>query len=135
MLVIAVSLLAGCYYPTGDEVSVSLQGSVNATDASIAIDGNLTANGIPEEETYEDVRVVMYDDQGNVLRSDHVGDLDAESGQLRINVSTTERPEYITFESDDFWNEPNIQVVYFYRADTGEYRPEVATERSELPGS
>lgn len=132
--VLAIASLSGCYYPEGDGVSVTFQGSVNETDSGIAIDGNLSSYDNSEQETFEDVRVVMYDDQGNVLRSERVGDLDVETGRLRVNVSASERPEYVTFESEDFWDEPKIEVEYVYRTEDGEYGWDEATERSELPG-
>lgn len=130
---IVLASFAGCYYPTGDGVSVTFDGSVNATNTGIVIDGNVSSHGIPEQETFEDVRVVMYDEQGTVLHSERIGDLDAESDRRRINVSASAHPEYITFESEDFWAEPNIQVPYFYRSYTGEYWRDEAAEQDDLP--
>lgn len=134
IVVLGIATIAGCYLPAGPGMSIDFGGPINTTDDGIEVRGELYSDGMPDQDTYEDVRVVMYDEQGDVLHSERVGDLEADSGTLPINVSASEPPEYVTFESEDFWEESEIQVEYFYRTDHGEYWRDEATERSELPG-
>jgi hypothetical protein len=132
VVVLVLISFAGCTYPQGEEVSISFHGAVNETGSGVEIDGELAAGGgIPEQESFEDVSVVLYDENGTVLHSESVGDLDAEGGPLAFTVSVSEQPHYVTFESGDIWDE-KTQVEYFVRCEYG-YCSKYASERSDLP--
>lgn len=132
LTILFTPLSAGCTFPRGEEVSVSLDVTVREADSGFEASGVVsTGGGIPEQETFENVAVVLYDGDGEKITSEAVGRLDASGGEASFSISAAEQPHYISVESEDFWQE-QITVDYFVLVDDG-YRLERATERSDLP--
>lgn len=60
-----------------------------------------------------------------------LGDLKANHGELNVSVTTDETPEYVIFESSDFWQE-RTQVEYYEKTDR-QYAIRYVTSKEELP--
>lgn len=132
MLAVVLTVpLAGCV-PQGESVSITYHGSINATDTQFTMEGFLSSGGgIPDRDRYRNVRVTLYSINGTVISSQSLGNLPANYGSRNVSITTSRIPQYVVFESPDFWTE-QMQVEYYVNAD-GEYRIEYATARSELP--
>lgn len=133
-----VVLLAGCSYPTGPGVEVTFYGSMSASDTTFTIDGVLQSEGgISDLETFRNVTLRLYDEDGTHLASRALGDLQANAGRLNVSVamdpSTT--PHYVIFYSPDFWRGDASVVYYEWSGSDGQYAPREVGARSELPVS
>lgn len=132
-LLISAVLLSGCAtFPRGEEVQINYYGSINSSDDGFRMNGELLAEGgIPEQDTFHDVTVALYSQNGVQLYSEELGSLKANQGNISISISISEIPHYVVFDSDDFWKE-RIEVEYYERQD-GEYRIREVTSKAELP--
>lgn len=130
-----VGFLAGCStVPKGEEVEVTYIGSITASSEGFQMEGYLsTGGGVPERETFRDVKIQMYEENGNLLCGVEIGDLTANHGRRNVSVATNVAPEYVLITSPDFWNE-SVEVNYFQRNPDGEsYNREDVTSESDLP--
>lgn len=145
-VVILAVLIAGCgYVPQGDTVHVSLYGEnqqtesdialdpISVTDSEFRIDGDLvTGGGVPDRETYRDVRIHLLSEESELICSRRVGDWDSSESRS-VEVSSNETPHYVIILSPDFWNEP-MTVEYFVRDDERDgFDPHEASSKEELP--
>lgn len=126
-------LIAGCaYVPSGDEVNVGFTGSLNASSSSFSMEGNITVGGgIPDRQTYRDMTVNLFSEDGDLLLTKKLGNLRTDAGRLDVSIAIQSVPHYVIIESPDFWQEP-MQVEYYVRMDSN-YSVEYATARDELP--
>lgn len=134
LLLIGVLLITGCaYYPSGSEVDITYFGEINASNSTFYMEGRLSSGGgIPEQTTYSEVRVLLYAENGSVLFSKPLGDLNASSGELNVSLSAEKKPYYVVFDSNDFWSE-TVEVDYFVLQPDGTYTRKEAGSRDELP--
>jgi len=135
-LVMVTSLAGRSTVPHGEEAEVIYIGSINASNSDFQMDGHLsTGGGVPDPETYRNIKIQLYAENGTMLCSVKVGDLRANHGRRNVSVTSTVVPEYVLVTSPDFWNE-QTKVNYFQRSSSGEeYERERVFSKSELPVS
>lgn len=134
----SVLLIAGCSYPTGPGVEVTFYGSMNASDSTFTADGVLQSEGgISDVDTFRNVTIHLYAEDRAHLASEELGDLGANAGRLNVSVSMalSTTPEYVIFNSPDFWR-GDASVVYYERSgNDAPYVPREVGTRTELPVS
>lgn len=135
-VLVFVVAISGCYYPQGEEVSVSFHGSLTVSDSTFEMEGHVsTGGGIPEEDIYRDVSINLYSENKQQILSRTVGDLNANHGRLNVSFESSDIPYYVTIESPDFWEEPVGVDYYVFDNDTEKYTVFVAGSKEELPVS
>lgn len=124
-------LLAGCV-PSGDEIQLEFHGELNTTGEEFHMQGRLIITGGTVDRTvYRDVAVILYSKERTVLYRETLGDLTREHAWLNVSISTAEPPEYVIFDSRDFYHE-DMKVEYLKR-DDGQYLTKRAGSRDALP--
>jgi len=129
--------LAGCgTVPAGEEVTILYDGSVNASNGTFHMQGDLIAGGgIPDYEVYHDVSVQLYANDGTKLCSTSVGTVRADAGRHNVSVTAAIVPKYAVITSPDFWHGKMV-VNYFEREPNGrKYEKRYAPSREELPNT
>lgn len=125
-------LLAGCV-PAGNGITISFNGNMNTSESGFNMDGVLVAQGgIPDQDTYSNVSVVLYSNNSTIIKEKPIGDL-ASEGRINVSINASESPQYIVFNSPEFW-QGNNQVEYYVR-NNGRYGIKYAETESELPGN
>lgn len=89
-------------------------------------------SGAAPNRTFDDVRLTLYDNEESIrsVPLEEIGTFGSEASVTQsVNVTATEIPQYVVFESPDFWSEEDFPVIAFCRVD-GRYEPYVV--RSEV---
>lgn len=124
--------LAGCPgAEPGPGTSVTFDGQVNASNGDFTMDGQIVENpGTGGFHEYQDVAVVLYAEDGELITSKQVGTLDVRAN---VTLTTDQVPHYIIIDSPTFWETRSIQVDYYERGADDRYTVYSATSRDELP--
>jgi len=134
---LVMPLLAGCgTVPRGEVVQVTYLGSINASNGTFQMNGELsTGGGVPDREVYRNVTVQLYTNDGTRLCGVTVGDLTANHGQRNVSVEASTLPEFVVITSPDFWH-GKMEANYFQReADKNGYERQPVYSREGLPVS
>lgn len=128
-----LSLLAGCpYVDYGVHSSISFDGEFQVRNAEFSVEGELEEGGAaPVKELFRDVSVRLYTASKEEFFSKQLGNLSA-GGSLPVSISSARIPEFVIFDSRDFWG-PNIDVTYYARDDETQYIPRVVNRRAAIP--
>jgi len=128
-------VLSGCAtLPQGEGIDVVFIGDINVSESSFHMDRHLSSGGgIPDRKEFRNVRIELYSENGEILYSSEVGDLQADQGRLNVSIISDQIPEYIVIRSPEFWNE-QVMVAYFQRSsDSRDYSGKDIYSKSELP--
>jgi hypothetical protein len=116
---------AGCWVPAAPSHTISVTyGDLTVDDEGIRGQIEITVGvGAEDRATWENLSLVYYDDQREVIGRQHVGAISNENQSLEtvtVNVSFDQRPKYIVVTSPDFWtNGVDIDVQSLvYRDDS-----------------
>lgn len=126
-------LFAGCPrvdYPA--VVTIDFDGRIEIVDSSFEMHGKLEiSGGPPENDSYRDVHVNLYAEDTARIDRHSLGEL-RYGERLDVDISSDDIPQYVTFESPDFWGS-ETEVHYYEQGDDPEYSIRVITEKEELP--
>lgn len=122
----------GCFTPEGQEAYIEFTGSINNTSGRNRIDGHIYATGSTERDSYRNVSIIFYDENGNVLKRDVLGTLPAGQGELLFNYTIPAEARAITFDSDDFWKEDLLVYYFCYNAQEGVWVQARASSRNAM---
>lgn len=129
-----ILITAGCTYPSGDSIELNFYGSVNESDSTFRVDGELALEGgIPDKDVYTNVRVFLYRKDGTEICSKPLGNLNVSEGVLDVSVGSQLKPHFVVFDSADFWSEPSAVEYLTYDETANEYIHGEATDEDELP--
>jgi len=97
--------------------------------------GHLTVGGVSSNETIENVSVRFYHQNGSLIESRRLGDLNASNRESGLNTSVTftKRPFYVVFTSPDVWERGLSTTYYEFNPASGEYLYVSTDNRSALP--
>lgn len=132
---LVMPLLAGCgTVPSGEEVQVTFLGSIDASNGTFQMDGELsTGGGIPDREVYRSVTIQLYANDGSRLCGVTVGELTASHGQRNVSIEASTIPKCVVITSPDFL-QGKMRANYFQReADKNGYERQPVYSREELP--
>lgn len=119
---LVVGSLAGCS-TSANYHDVHFSGTVEVEGGQFVMDGNVSVGiGAAPDATFDDVTVVLYDENEEVIRRVPVGRLstDGPPHTQRVNVTTDAVPTYVVIESPDFWQtDTSVRVEGYVRPDDG----------------
>lgn len=125
VVVLFISLIGGCMYVPNDPddpVSVEFHGNFDVSESGFHMDGYVYTIGLkPDKPVVEDVYICLYDDNQSLIEAHRVGDINANSGNVTVTVTSEEIPAYVVPESPDFWSDSFRTRAY--RLEDGEYNP------------
>lgn len=127
-------LVGGCvevFPKTG--IRVSFDGTLESTGDQFLVDGRLIGQGKINGVEFEAVNVRFLDASGAQFDREVIGQWRPADGPLEFEATAQTTPEYVLFDSPDFWTSstPEITVYYWRRVDGG-YSEYPADSRSEL---
>lgn len=133
--VAVVVVSAGCIGytdPDNPPLEINLHGSVNTTEEGFRVDGSVVTEGRITNQTYHGVVVCLYDADRRLLNQSESASLTDPTGEVNVSLSAEQRPEFIVVNSTDFWETPNIRVVYLQASDDI-YVASLVDDPSDLP--
>lgn len=125
LAVVVATILAGCS-TSATHHDIDFDGTVEVKDNQFVMDGNVSLGiGAAPDATFENVTVVLYDENKEEIRRVPVGELSTTPPPLsqRINITTDRIPEYVVIKSPDFWNSDTTVYMSGYKRseDDGRY--------------
>lgn len=94
------------------------------------MNGYLYANGRnPPKSVLEDVYICLYDEDRSLIEAHAVDGLEVSSGNVSIAFTSMRVPEYVVFESPDFWG--GGFRTHGYNRQDGQYNRYSVTAASE----
>lgn len=122
---VVLAILGGCS-TSATHHDVDFDGTIEVENNQFVMDGNVSlGQGAAPDATFENVTVVLYDENKTVIRRVPVGKLSTTPPPLsqRINITTDTIPIYVVIESSDFWQSDTTVYVNGYKrpGDGGRY--------------
>lgn len=135
VVLLVVGSLAGCF-TSANHHDVDFDGTIEVEQERFVMDGNVSVGiGAAPDATFQDVTVVLYDENKEEIRRVPVGKLSTTPPPLtqRINITTDRIPEYVVIESPDFWEADTTVYVSGYErpGDGGRYEDYSRASASE----
>lgn len=124
ILLSCLLLTAGCTEGGPPSVEVVLDlGPSSMESGQFAANGQIRANAhlTNQQFTFEEISVVMYDENEKRIGSTRVGEISTRPGENAINVSLSapSTPAYILVESPEFWeSEVEVSISGYKRTET-----------------
>jgi flagellar hook assembly protein FlgD len=113
-VVVTAALVAGCTQvePPGDRaVGFETGNVVTEADKGYRFSSHLSADAHrTEDRAYEDVEIVFYDSNGEVIRTVRAGRISTSSDGQNISVTLERKPAYVVARTDGFWRDENLRV-------------------------
>lgn len=110
---------------------------MNATADGFRVDGDIQeGGGVTQKNAYRDVVVCLYGGQKQKLYESTPVDLESPKTEAHISITTDTVPAYVVLNSTDFWDVPDISVVYYVRTTVDgetEFLGKFAYSPEELP--
>jgi len=136
ILTVLLVMLSGCdnpYYRA--DSGLAHAGNASYSGDGFRMTGHLTVGGVSSNETIENVSVRFYHQNGSLIESRRLGDLNASNREPGLNTSVTftKRPFYVVFTSPDVWERGLSTTYYEFNPASGEYLYVSTDNRSALP--
>lgn len=132
-------LSTGCigFTDPGVGVDIAFSGSFNVSDSTFEMEGDIsTGGGAGGKDTYRDVVVCLYANNGQLLNSSDPKDISGDYKRISISLSSDSVPKYVIINSRDFWDVSDHRIAYYKKINTnGEilYDEQWATTPDDLP--
>ncbi|WP_152436535.1 hypothetical protein [Halosimplex carlsbadense] len=125
-------VVSGCPTNLPSGGYVTFNGEMNATAQGFTLNGTIENQGQGDVPTFRNVTVYLYTTNGSLVASKSVGELSRRTG---VSMDTTAIPEFVVFDSPDFWDTESIQVDYYEYVNESErdYTIRSVGSREQLP--
>lgn len=135
LALLGVTILAGCS-TSATQHDAEFDGTIEVKDDQFVMDGNVSlTQGAAPDATFENVTVVLYNENKEVIRRVTVGNLSTTPPPLSqpINITSDTIPTYVVIESPDFWQSDTDVYTHGYEHpdDGGRYEGYPITTANE----
>lgn len=127
-LLLATATLAGCS-TAGEFHTVSIASEEHGVEnGTFYFDGTITiSSGAVPPQSYQNVMIVLYNDEKRVIKRVAVGTLSSEEANKSsqaVQFRSKERPRYLVIQSPNFWTDGEKLEVqsYEYVPSTSNYQ-------------
>lgn len=119
-----------------DQPVISLdQKRFEVNNSTFSLEGRLMDPGPHTGYTFRNITVYLYSANESLILAKQVGTMELNEGPdklPRVSVESDRIPEYIIFDSPDFWGTAGVE--YYERNEQGEFGPaKIVYNRSDLP--
>lgn len=128
------AVCAGCFIETGPGGRIRHDGSIEIAEGTFSMTGEIVVTGDFEKSVYEDISILFYTPREEMLHTESVESLGRDIQRRSISIELRTIPEYIIFDSPDFWD-GDLSVAYYTRSEQAAngYQFHDTDDRDDLP--
>jgi hypothetical protein len=133
LLVTLMIVLAGCGAEPGTGVTLEYEGYLEPADPGFRMEGYIEVDGgLSPQDTFRDVIVCLYSEDGELLHSQNLGELDIDS-EVNVSISRTTTPRYVIIDTTALDGEDIGTEYYELVGEENYYRGYLIGSSEEFP--